>query len=129
MLAPILLMSLLIAETPVQPIVQWKGKIKDESLMKLSPERGFITEQKDWEKLWKIWRPNEDVPKIDFKTELIIVGSAGGPNLIFMKPVLDEEGNLRYEVAATEVAGPGFGYTILKVSRKGVQKINGKPLK
>ncbi len=104
------------------------GKIPDESLEKLAPKSGVIADDATFEKLWKAWRPGEVVPEVDFEKDLVIVGIVDGPNLVMLNPQLEEDGNVKYVVAGTRMAGPGFGYRMVKMSRDGVKTINGKPI-
>ncbi|MEI8019730.1 MAG: hypothetical protein WCH39_16115 [Schlesneria sp.] len=76
----ILLFATLLAATPVEPTGRWQGIIKDDSLRKLAPEDGFLADAKSLETVWKAWRPEEEVPKLDFSKEIILVGVVGGPN-------------------------------------------------
>ncbi len=105
-----------------------KGKIADASLQKLAPKSGFLTDQQAFAKLWKAWRPEEAVPEIDFHQHMVIVGLADGPNLVMFEPKLQKDGDLKFVVASTRMAGPGFGYRLVKISRDGVKTVNGKPI-
>lgn len=105
-----------------------KGKIADAALQKLAPKSGFITDDKTFAKLWKAWRPDEAVPEIDFRKEMVIVGTADGPNLVIFEPQLQDDGDLKFVVASTRMFGPGFGYRLVKVPRDGVKTVNGKSI-
>ncbi|MEW4561849.1 hypothetical protein AB1K70_04945 [Bremerella sp. JC770] len=111
-----------------EPTELGKGKIADASLEKLAPKSGFITDAKTFAKLWKAWRPAEAVPEIDFRQDLVIVGLANGPNLVMFQPKLQENGDLTFVVASTRMGGPGFGYRLVKVSREGIERVNGTPI-
>jgi len=113
------------AAAAVEPTATWSGKVKDRSLLELAPSSGFIAGVKIWEKLWKAWRPDDPVPKVDFAKELIIVATVLGPNRVIMVPGIDDEGNLVFAAAGTKMFGPGFGYTLLKIGREGVKTVNG----
>ena len=77
-----ILSSVTLAVAPVvEPTGTWSGKIKDESLRKLAPQSGFIADADTWRKLWTAWRPDEDLPKVDFAKGLILVGTVPGPNV------------------------------------------------
>lgn len=103
-----------------------KGKIADASLEKLAPKSSFITDAGTFAKLWKAWRPGEAVPEVDFRKELVIIGTASGPNLVMFQPKLQDDGDLKYVVASTRMAGPGFGYRLVKLNREGIRTVNGK---
>ena len=115
------------AAEQIKPSQEWNGKIRDEGLRKAAPKNGFLTDAKAWKNLWKAWRGKEELAKVDFKKNLVLVATAGGPNIPFGTVALDK-GNLTMGVGATKIGGPGFGYRIVVVSRKGVKKVFGKPL-
>ena len=124
-----ILSSVTFAAAPVvEPTGMWSGKIKDLSFRKLAPKSGFIADAETWRKLWTAWRPDEELPKADFGKELILVGTVPGPNLVSMRPTIDDRGNVRFTVAGTEIAGPGFGYRLIGISRDCVKTVNGKAL-
>src|SRR6056297_3097751 len=100
------------AAAAVEPTATWSGKVKDRSLLERAPSSGFIADVKIWEKLWKAWRPEEPVPKVDFAKELIIVATVLGPNRVIMVPGIDDEGNLVFAAGGTQMFGPGFGYPL-----------------
>jgi hypothetical protein len=107
---------------------KWSGKIADEKLQKQSPQAGVIADKMVFETLWNAWRPQEEVPAIDFAKELVLVAVAPGPNQVEMTPQLDDKGDLQFLARATLVDGPGFGYQIAVISREGVKTVKGKPL-
>jgi hypothetical protein len=127
--AAVLFLVTLLAATPVEPSARWQGMIADESLKILAPDEGFLADAKSLEKVWKEWRPQEEIPAVDFSKEIILVGVVDGPNRAGIQPSLDEKGDLHFIVVGTKVGGPGFGYLLLKVSREGVKTVNLKPLK
>ena len=106
----------------------WNGKVADASLLRQAPEAGFVVADGDWARLWRAWRPNEAVPPVDFRRELILVFTADGPNSVGCEPRLEPDGNVRALAMSTLMAGPGFGYLIQCVPRAGVRAVNGKPL-
>ncbi len=112
----------------VEPTGMWSGKIKDEPLRKLAPPSGFIADAETWKTVWTAWRPDEELPKVDFAKELILVGTVPGPNLVIMQPTIDDEGNVKFIVGGTKIGGPGFGYKLIKMVREGVKTVNGKPV-
>lgn len=114
------------AAEPVKVFNRWDGKVLDEKLKKLAPEDNIISDQKTLETVWKAWRDDE-VPKIDFSQSLILVGTVPGPNRVLMRPLL-EKGDLRFLIGGTRIGGPGFGYAILQIPRKGIETVNGQPI-
>ena len=81
------------------PIVEseqsWSGEIKDESLQKLAPKSGFIADAPTWTKLWTTWRPDKELPKVDFSDYLILVGTVPGPNQVVFTAHAHEQGKCR----------------------------------
>lgn len=123
--------SLAVAADPapvVEPTATWSGKIEDKSLRKLAPKSGFIADEQTWKKLWTAWRPEEELSKVDFAKELILVGTVSGPNLVIMRPTIDDEGNVKYVVGGTKIGGPGFGYKLVKIGKDGVKTVNGNSI-
>jgi hypothetical protein len=128
-LALCLLSSMSFAAAPiVEPTGMWSGKIKDESLRKLAPKSGFIADAETWKKLWTAWRPDEELPKVEFTKELILVGTVPGPNQVVIRPTLTDKRNVKLTVFGTEIAGPGFGYKFIKIGKEGVKTVNGKAI-
>src|SRR5260370_35630890 len=65
----------------IKPDNEWAAVINDDKLSKEAPKDGIITDAKTFEKLWKAWRKDEKVPKIDFDKKIVVVtASPGGPN-------------------------------------------------
>jgi hypothetical protein len=113
----------------IRPIKEWSGTIRDGALRKAAPQRGFLTDNKAWAKLWKTWRPKDELPAVDFTKEFIIVTTvAGVANVHVSEGKLDQQGSLNVPASATKAEGPGFGYSIAVFSRKGVKSYRGKPL-
>jgi hypothetical protein len=112
----------------IKVLQRWGGVIKDDALHKESPATGYIANQKAFERLWKAWRPDEKMPEIDFKAELVLVGTAPGPNKVTLIPQVDERGNLQILARATLIGGAGFGYEIVTVKREGIKTVKGKPI-
>lgn len=114
---------------PVKPLEDWKGVLRQNELRRFAPECGFITDQETWTKVWKAWRGNKEVPKVNFSRDMIVVSTVNGPNRILMAMQLDDDGDLQVRSASTKIGGPGFGYALVKVLKAGVRSVNGKPLK
>jgi hypothetical protein len=113
--------------TPVKPLMQWTGRVKDKDLLKLAPARGYLSHEKDLEKLWKAWDIKEKMPAVDFTKELILVAAARSSSLS-VSSKLDESGDLRITTVVTADLRPDFGYVIVLIPRAGVKTINGKPI-
>jgi hypothetical protein len=113
---------------PIEPTERWQGKIAVESLQNLAPPERFLADDKKFEKVWKAWRPEDEVPPVNFEEEIVIVATASGPNTLRMNLQLGDNGDLQFDPMSTLVGGPGFGYLMLKVSREEVLTVNGTPL-
>lgn len=110
------------------PIQQWSGRSRDSGGKRHRPPGGFIADADSWQRLWQAWRDTETCPDVDFDRHLVLVGTVDGPNRVFLRASLDEKGDVRLLVAGTEIAGPGFGYAMMKVDRTGVKSVNGVPV-
>jgi len=103
----------------------WTGAVLDETQQQLAPE--CITNAKVLEKVWKAWKIEEKMPKVDFAKEIVIVTSTNGSK-INLSARLDDAGDLEVLGAATLDLAPGFRYVIATVSREGVKTVNKKKL-
>lgn len=114
----------------VKPKEIWTGSIEDEKRLKDMPN--LITDTRALEKLWKEWKVTEEVPKIDFAKEIVLIRIAGpkgeGRFVGQVKVTLDDKGNLQTSMQATTEVLPGFRYWIARVSREGVKTVDGKVL-
>jgi hypothetical protein len=82
---------------------------------------------KAWAKLWKAWRGKEELPKVDFEKQLVLVRAVPGAiNMIDLDLKLSEKGELKGDFKATEIGGPGFAYLIVVIDRAGIKSYNGK---
>jgi predicted secreted protein len=106
---------------------RWGGKFPDIAMRRHAPKQGFVADKAAWTKLWKAWR-KEAVPTVDFANELVVVQTVAGPNMARIMTKLEPSGNLRVMAASTRMGGPGFGYGMLTVARKGVRTVNGSPV-
>jgi hypothetical protein len=118
-----------LADRPLKPLQSWKGLVADPDLRDLAPESGVITQAADFERLWKAWgSPGEPVPEVNFGRDLVLVGTAPGPNRVLLAATLERDGNIKLVPAATKIGGGGFGFTLMTVLRHGVTSVNGRPL-
>jgi len=112
----------------------WGGEFKLE-LRQQAPPNGFIADEKAWAKLWRAYRGNDELPKIDFDKQMVLVGVVESPNGIGYSPdtlKLNEEGDLNVSMPSTLIyyPNPETGrYIFLLISREGVKSINGKPIR
>lgn len=119
-----------IHQPPESLILQtWQGEVALE-LRKLAPEAGYVDDAKSWEKLWKAYRVDE-VPAVDFKEHLILVGVNSDPNRIGTMPKLSDKGDLKVEYVTTLIGFEGHttcAYQFAMISRKGIKSLNAQPI-
>jgi hypothetical protein len=104
---------------------EWKGSVDDEDLQKNAP--ACITSAKGLEKLWKDWKVEGQVPKVDFSKEIVVIATGQGSGLN-LSARLDDEGDLALLGMGTLDFVPGFRYVLATVSREGVKTVNKKKL-
>jgi hypothetical protein len=114
--------------TEVIPNNQWGAFFTDNKLEKEAPKGGIVTDAKAFAKLWKAWRKDEKLPKVDFTKEFVFVAVTTGPNKVSIHEPTLNKGDLKIAVRATLVYGDGFGYVMATFNRKGVKTVNGKAL-
>jgi hypothetical protein len=103
---------------------KWSGSVEDEKAIK--PE--FITSTKGLEAVWKAWKIQGDVPKVDFTKDIVVAVYSVGSKLNMAGATLDDNGNLTVLGFGTRDIRPGFRYVLGVVSRKGVKTVNKKEL-
>ena len=113
---------------PIKATNTWRGKSGDENLKIKAPAAGFITEPKAFDELWKAWRPTEKTPAVDFKTSIVVVSLAGGPNTVSASFFVNDQGNVTAQAISTLIGGPGFGYALDVLPRAGIKSIEGKAI-
>jgi hypothetical protein len=116
----------------VEPVKKWYGGFaatEDQSLRTEAPASGSIANARAWAKLWKAWRGEEELPKVDFDKQLVLVGTGGGAiNRLRPHFDLDGKGDLKGRFMQTAMLGPGFCYLIVVVDRKGIKTYQGKAI-
>ena len=112
---------------PVTPVKQYTGSVDDESLIAGKPPVAVITTAADWEKLWKDWKLNGDVPTVDFGKNFAVVNTTRGGRLT-MTLRKDDKGDLQVLGLATRDLRPGFRYALAVVAREGIRTVQGKDL-
>ena len=105
-------------------------KEEDKKLLAEVPKDGVIAGPKAWAKLWKTWGGDGEAPKVDFEKELVLVAAGDGfANILTVEDLkLNDKGDLKFGWSITEIDSPGIAVKFLKVSREGVQTVNGKEL-
>jgi hypothetical protein len=103
---------------------KWSGSVEDEKAIK--PDS--ITSAKGLEAVWKAWKIEGDVPKVDFTKDLVVAVYSVGSKLNMAGANLDDKGDLTVLGFGTRDIRPGFRYVLGVVSREGVMTVNKKEL-
>ena len=114
--------------TKIEPEQSWSGKFRDSTKQSRAPKLDFISDAATFEFVWKSWRREEPIPKIDFETKLVLLGMTSGPNTISLDASLEDSGNVTLHSMSTLVGGPGFGYSMKVIDRKGIKTVQGVPI-
>jgi hypothetical protein len=104
--------------------MKWSGSVEDEKAIK--PE--CITSAKGLEAVWKAWKIEGDLPKVDFTKDIVVAVYSPGSKLELGGATLDDNGNLTAFGKGTMDLRPGFRYVLGVVSREGVKTVNKKDL-
>jgi hypothetical protein len=113
---------------PLKATAEWAGYVLDPKLRAAVPEADHVIgSAAAWAKLWGAWRGEEQLPKVDFKEEVLFVFTAVGPNIPCLR-LYRVGADVGGTVFQTVKGGPGFGYRIFKVSRKGTASLFGQPI-
>jgi hypothetical protein len=108
----------------------WSGVIKRE-LRHQAPPNGFIANEKAWAKLWRAYRGSDELPKIDFDKQMILVRVGNDLGMVLDEFMLNEKGDLKavsIGVLGCDLHPKTCEYIFLLISREGVKSINGKPI-
>ncbi|HZZ78474.1 MAG TPA: hypothetical protein VFE62_08145 [Gemmataceae bacterium] len=103
---------------------KWSGSVADEKASKPA----VITSAKGLEKVWKEWKAEGEVPKVDFDKNIIVTAYTVGSLLNVNAVNLDDNGNLTVLAIATRDFRPGFRYVLAVVRKDGVKTVEGKAL-
>jgi hypothetical protein len=107
---------------------QWADLVPDKSLRAIVPNgKGVITDELTWLLVWSAWTGGGNPPQVNFKEEILLVFTSYGPNYPCLNLYRSGK-NVIGSVGHTLKGGPGFGYRILKVSRKEIQFFFGEPI-
>jgi hypothetical protein len=106
----------------------WCGTIPKKLRLATSSKQ-YITNNLEWTNLWKTYRNNETVPKIDFDRELILLYVHFDANSVEMVPAIAKE-NLAIGVSFTEAAmgDTPCTYMFASIDRGGIKTIDGKAI-
>jgi hypothetical protein len=109
----------------------WGGVIKLK-LQRQAPPNGFIANEEAWAKLWRVYRESDELPKIDFDKQMILVRLGNDLGMVLDDFMLNEKGDLK----AVSIGNLGCNlhpkfcqYQFLLISREGVKSVNGKPIR
>ncbi|APZ92027.1 hypothetical protein [Fuerstiella marisgermanici] len=120
-----------LAKTKSVPVVvSWQGEVRME-LRKEAPKRGYVTDGKTWERLWKAWRATEKAPSVNFKEAIVLVAANDDLNQISVIPAIDDKSDLKliYESTLIGFLNPTeFAYQFALIKREGVKTIKGKAI-
>ena len=116
------------AKDEVEITLKRTGKVSDSALLSKRPSSGAVTDLPTWKSLWSAWRGDEEIPEVDFESQIVLVATIDGPNLVSTSSLnLTPSGDLRYESGSgSSRSGPGFGYAFLIVPGNGVLSVNGQ---
>lgn len=118
-------------EKIIEPIRSWSGKKVSNERLTAAPEKGYVSDRAEWEKLWRDWRASEEaVPTVDFTKNLVAFCTAQTPNSCGIKLLLSEASDLRIQTFSTLIGGNSttFDYMLVEFSRAGIKTINGQPV-
>lgn len=111
--------------TKLKLVNEWMGQLDDKKLAELAPAKGYITNEAEWKKLWKAWRPTEEAPAVDFTKHLVLVGTGGSYPLAHDVRVADQgELMIRLSPRVPPKLAPGYGIAVIE--RGPVKSIRGK---
>jgi hypothetical protein len=119
-----------VKSNPIKSKQSWSGVVKIE-LRKEAPQKGYIANNLDWAKLWKTYRGNEALPKVDFDREMVLVYVHSDSNSIGISPSLSVTGNLTFDISSSMVGynnPTDCSYVFELIDRAGIKTIAGKPI-
>ena len=117
--------------TLIPPVVTWEGGA-DRNLPAAGPhEIKVLSNAKAFQDRWKVWRPNEEAPSVNFADYFAVEVVQPGGDYTLFGLLLDERGMASVNgVGALQAVDvpKGFGYTIAIFPRKGVKTVDGRDL-
>jgi uncharacterized protein (TIGR03067 family) len=116
-------------ETPIEPAMKWLGQVRDASVAKQCPEKP-ITTGAEFEKVWKALRGADEVPKVDFKKEFVLVRTSTFANVTAIGLIVvegEEEASISVEANVGEKV-EGFTYAICVFRRELVDVADGRTI-
>jgi hypothetical protein len=110
----------------VELLREWRGRISHESKQQFP---SWIGDEETLKTVWAGLGVQEPLPRIDFKTQLVLVGVVRSGLVMFKQPVLDDKGNLTRNLVATPDAPAFRSYAVAVIAREGIRSIDGERLK
>jgi hypothetical protein len=110
------------------PVVLWSGFIADPTLEVQAPQNGLVTTEKEFNALWKAWRPGEEAPRISFDSHFVVVTTRTkrSTSMIGLFHTADGDAGVGSMFNSVDPERQGFGYGIGVYDREKVKTIGGK---
>lgn len=116
-------------ETSIEPSAKWFGRVRDATVVKQLPEKP-ITTGAEFEKVWKALQREEEVPKVDFAKEFVLVRISTSAKMTAIGLIVSEGEEQVYESISVEAkAGEkieGFTFAIGVFRRELVDVVDGR---
>lgn len=109
--------------TPIKTFQTWSGRIP---LNIQPPFQSSLARQEDFNRVWAQCQVKGTVPKVDFKTRLVLLAVARGSVVKFANLSL-EDGNVKTSVVVTPDMPNHMTCAIALVGRAGIVRVNGVP--
>jgi hypothetical protein len=107
---------------------QWTGYIEEGKAPSLElPPKGYVIDEDTWTELWHAWRPMEEVPAVNFRNEIVLVGALPNKSRVYVRASMTEEGAVTMSINGSGNT-TGLCYSFAKVMRAGLTSINGARL-
>jgi|GEM_PF-2035174 len=116
-------------ETPIAPAMKWLGQLCNATVLEQCPQKP-ITTGAEFEKVWKLLRGAEAVPKVDFTKEFVLVrASTVGRVTTFGLRIFEGDDEASESISETLNVGEtmvGFSYAICVFRREQVDVVDGR---
>jgi hypothetical protein len=94
---------------------------------KEGPKRNYIVSEKELTRVWKAWKVKDEMPKVDFDKQLVLVVTSRSSGL-GLTPRLEENGDLKVIAFATADLRPDYAFQFGLIPREGIKTIEGKAI-
>ncbi len=95
--------------------------------LKEAPASKIIDNQDAFAKLWKAWR-TDDIPKVDFAKEIVLVLTVAENAGVDIKATLNEGGDLTISTVSTQRVSFGNSYVLAIVEKDGIKRVDPPPV-